>query len=39
MAERDQQAFSKLAEDPSLHDVDAGFQARQAVEQPLCLDP
>jgi HEPN domain-containing protein len=34
-AEWDQQAFGKPEEDPSLHDARVGFQARQAVEQPL----
>ncbi len=34
-AERDQQAFSKLAEDPNLHDSLAGFHAQQAVEKAL----
>lgn len=31
-AERDRQAFHKLAEDPELHDSLAGFHARQAVQ-------
>lgn len=34
-AERDQQAFAKLAEDPNLHDSLAGFHAQQAVEKAL----
>jgi len=34
-AERDRQAFHKLAEDPELHDSLAGFHAQQAVEQAL----
>lgn len=34
-AERDQQAFNTLAEDPSLHDSLAGFHAQQAVEKAL----
>ncbi len=34
-AERDQQAFEKLAEDPSLHDSLCGFHAQQAVEMAL----
>lgn len=34
-AERDQQAFEKLAEDPSLHDSLCGFHAQQAVEKAL----
>lgn len=34
-AERDQQAFSRLAEDPNLHDSLAGFHAQQAVEKAL----
>jgi HEPN domain-containing protein len=34
-AERDEQAFRKLAEDPTLHDSLAGFHAQQAVEKAL----
>lgn len=34
-AERDQQAFHKLSEDPGLHDSLAGFHAQQAVEKAL----
>lgn len=34
-AERDQQAFRKLADDPALHDSLAGFHAQQAVEKAL----
>jgi HEPN domain-containing protein len=34
-AERDQQAFRKLADDPTLHDSLAGFHAQQAVEKAL----
>ncbi|MBK5941668.1 HEPN domain-containing protein [Halochromatium roseum] len=34
-AERDQQAFEKLADDPSLHDSLCGFHAQQAVEKAL----
>jgi HEPN domain-containing protein len=34
-AERDQQAFDKLADDPNLHDSLAGFHAQQAVEKAL----
>ncbi len=34
-AERDQQAFAKLAEDPGLHDSLCGFHAQQAVEKAL----
>jgi HEPN domain-containing protein len=34
-AERDQQAFHKLSEDPRLHDSLAGFHAQQAIEKAL----
>lgn len=34
-ADRDQQAFGKLAEDPRLHDSLAGFHTQQAVEKSL----
>jgi HEPN domain-containing protein len=34
-AERDEQAFRKLADDPMLHDSLAGFHAQQAVEKAL----
>jgi HEPN domain-containing protein len=34
-AERDAQAFRKLADDPTLHDSLAGFHAQQAVEKAL----
>jgi HEPN domain-containing protein len=34
-AERDQQAFHKLLEDPGLHDSLPGFHAQQAVEKAL----
>jgi len=34
-AERDQQAFDKLAEDRKLHDSLAGFHAQQSVEKAL----
>jgi HEPN domain-containing protein len=34
-AERDQQAFRKLADDPTLQDSLAGFHAQQAVEKAL----
>jgi HEPN domain-containing protein len=34
-AKRDQQAFRKLADDPTLHDSLAGFHAQQAVEKAL----
>ncbi|MFP4496154.1 MAG: HEPN domain-containing protein [Halochromatium sp.] len=34
-AERDQQAFDTLAQDPNLHDSLAGFHAQQAVEKAL----
>jgi HEPN domain-containing protein len=34
-AERDGQAFRKLADDPALHDSLAGFHAQQAVEKAL----
>jgi HEPN domain-containing protein len=34
-AERDEQAFRKLADDLSLHDSLAGFHAQQAVEKAL----
>lgn len=34
-AERDRQAFDKLAEDPNLHDSLCGFHAQQAVEKAL----
>lgn len=34
-AERDQLAYRKLAEDPSLHDSLLGFHAQQAVEKAL----
>ena len=35
IAKRDEQAFRKLAADPSLHDSLAGFHAQQAVEKAL----
>ena len=34
-AKRDEQAFRKLAEDPTLHDSLAGFHAQQAIEKAL----
>jgi hypothetical protein len=34
-AERDEQAFQRLADDPMLHDSLAGFHAHQAVEKAL----
>ena len=34
-AERDRQAYDKLAADPALHDSVAGFHAQQAVEKAL----
>lgn len=34
-AERDEQAYRKLADDPTLHDSLAGFHAQQAVEKAL----
>lgn len=34
-AERDRQAFDKLASDPALHDSLAGFHGQQAVEKAL----
>ncbi len=34
-AGRDEQAFRKLADDPTLHDSLAGFHAQQAVEKAL----
>jgi hypothetical protein len=34
-AERDQQAFRKLADDPTLHDSLPGFHAQQTVEKAL----
>ena len=34
-AKRDEQAFRKLLEDPTLHDSLAGFHAQQAIEKAL----